>query len=207
MKKFRECGDDSEMEGYKEGSYMVARNLHAIKHALEEILPLIDEHDDIESWIEDKVSVAKQALASVRDALMYDKDHDCPCGCGGSCGCGGHDDVEVEIDEETPQEGDVEIEVLEPNAKPQDQFGLGKLFGAMGASNENKFFLGSGAINENRQLITNNSNKKIIVESMKKAGNFIRVKTKAGNEYEYLPHFGAELEMMRCEDFGIKMKK
>ena len=206
MKKFRECGKNSEMEGYKEGSYMVARNLHAIKHALEEILPLIDEHDDIESWIEDKVSVAKQALASVRDALTYDKDNSCACGCGGSCGCGGGQN-DMGVEEGMPQEGDVEIEVLEPHAKPQDQFGLGKLFGAMSNSNENKFFLGSGAINENRQLITNSTKKKIIVESIKRAGNSIRVQTKTGKQYEYVPHFGAELEMLRCEDFGIKIKK
>jgi hypothetical protein len=210
MKKFKECGNrHADMEGQKEGSYMVARNLHAIKHALDEIMPLVDEHDEIESWIEHKISVAKDAISSVRDALTYDADNDCACGCGGNCGCGGEDGeaVEVEVDEEQPVEGDVEIEVLEPGAKPMDQFGLSKIFGAMGANNENKYFLGSGAINENRQLVANNSKKKIIVESMKKAGNRIRVKTKAGNEYEYVPHFGAELEMLRCEDYGIKIKK
>ena len=73
--------------------------------------------------------------------------------------------------------------------------------------NESKYFVGSGSINENRQLIANNTNKKIIVESMKIAGNLIRVKTKSGKEYEYMPHFGAELEVLRCEDYGIKIKK
>jgi hypothetical protein len=186
MRKYKEC---DHKEGEKEGSYMVARNLHAIKHALDEIMPLIDEHDNIESWMEDKISTAKQALASVRDALMYDQDNS-GCGCGGDMG----------------GEEAVDIEVISPKQMGHDDFNLGKMMAGMGA-NENSYFLGSGSINEKRQLITNNSSKKIIVESMKKSGNFIRVKTKSGKEYEYLPHFGTDLEMLRCEDFKIKIKK
>jgi hypothetical protein len=111
-------------------------------------------------------------------------------------GCGGMGDM--------PHEGEVEIEVLEPRNAPADQFGLSKLMG--GCQNEEKYFVGSGSINEKRQLIANNTNKKIIVESMKRAGNLIRVKTKSGKEYEYMPHFGAELEVLRCEDYGIRIK-
>jgi hypothetical protein len=189
MRKYKECDD---REGEKEGSYMVARNLHAIKHALDEIMPLIDEHDDIESWMEDKISTAKQALSSVRDALMYDQDHS-GCGCGGDMGAPGGEEA-------------VDIEVISPKQMGHDDFNLGKMMAGMGA-NESSYFLGSGSINEKRQLITNNSSKKIIVESMKKSGNFIKVKTKSGQEYEYLPHFGTDLEMLRCEDFKIKIKK
>jgi hypothetical protein len=203
MKKFRECGNrHADMEGQKEGSYMVARNLHSIKHALDEIIPLVDEHDEIESWIEHKVSVAKEALAAVRDALMYDTEQQ------QGCGCGGAEDAAAEMQdmEAQPEEGDIDIEVISPMQKSSGGFDLSKLVPAL-KSNENKYFLGSGSINENRQLITNNSNKKIIVEAVKRHGNSIRVKSKGGHEYEYVPHFGAELEILRCEQYKIKVKK
>lgn len=190
MKKFKECGNrHADMEGQKEGSYMVARNLHSIKLALDEIIPLVDEHDEIESWIEHKVSVAKEALAAVHDALMYDQDHN-------GCGCGGESSPEEEVD----------IQIMPAASAAHDDFGLGKMMGMMG-QNESKYFVGSGAINEKRQLIANNNNEKIIVESVKKSGNFIKVKTKSGREFEYLPHYGADLEIMRCEGFKIKIKK
>ena len=190
MKKFRECGNrHAGMEGQKEGSYMVARNLHSIKLALDEIIPLVDEHDEIESWIEHKISVAKEAISAVHDALVYDQDHN-------GCGCGGESSPEEEVD----------IQIMPAASAAHDDFGLGKMMGMLG-QNESKYFVGSGSINENRQLIANNTNKKIIVESMKIAGNLIRVKTKSGKEYEYMPHFGAELEVLRCEDYGIKIKK
>lgn len=189
MKKYKECGDT---EGEKEGSYMVARNLHAIKHALDEIIPLIDEHDDIESWIEDKISTAKNALASVRDALMYDQDH-------AGCGCGGGEEAH------SPEEN-VDIEVVAPMQKHSAGFDLSKLMGGMQAA-ESNYFLGSGSINERRQLIANGTTRKIIVESIKRSGNNIKVKTKTGKIYEYHPHYGAEIEMLRCEEYNIKIKK
>jgi hypothetical protein len=179
MKKKNECGD----ENYQ-GSYMVSRNLHAIMHALEEIMPLVDEHDEIESWIEHKVSVAKEAISSVRDALMYDDDEE------------GGDDNGVKITVLDGDDDDVHA----------DHLGLKKMMGGCG-SNENKIFLGSGAINEKKQLITNNSNLKVLVESVKREGEIIKIKTKSGKTYEYLPHFGAELEMLRCEGYNIKIKK
>lgn len=189
MKKYREC---DHKEGEKEGSYMVARNLHAIKHALDEIIPLIDEHEDIESWIEDKISTAKNALASVRDALIYDQDQK-----GGSCGGG-----EVA---HSPEEN-VDIEVVAPMQKHSAGFDISKLMGGMQAA-ESNYFLGSGTINEKKQLIANGTTRKLIVESIKKSGNNIKVKTKSGKIYEYTPHYGAEIEMLRCQQYNINIKK
>ena len=192
MKKKNECSTCGSSCGCNhgndnhEGSYMVTQNLDSILHAVQEIMPLVSENDDVESWIEHKISVAKAALSDVRDSLMYHKKADQGMG-------------------DMPHEGEVEIEVLEPRSAPGDEFGLSKFMG--GCQNEDKYFVGSGSINEKRQLIANNTNKKIIVESMKKAGNLIRVKTKSGKEYEYMPHFGAELEVLRCEDYGIRIKK
>ena len=170
---------------------MVARNLHAIKHALDEIIPLIDEHDDIESWIEDKISTAKNALASVRDALMYDQDH-------AGCGCGGGEP-------HSPEEN-VDIEIVAPMQKHSAGFDMSKLMGGLQAA-ESNYFLGSGSINEKRQLIANGTTRKILVESIKRSGNNIKVKTPSGKIYEYHPHYGAEIEMLRCEDLKIKIKK
>lgn len=189
------CGDNCNCgnkggHSHDEGSYMVSQNLNAIFKAVQEIIPLIGEHDNVESWIEHKISVAKAALSDVRDSLAYHNDTE---SCGGQHG-------------EMPQDGDVEIEILSPSQSGPDQFNLGQMLGSS-CQNENKYFLGSGAINEKRQLITNNSNKKIIVEAIKQSGNCIRVKTKSGKEYEYLPHFGVELEMLRCEDYNIRIKK
>jgi len=174
---------------------MVARNLHAIKHALDEIIPLIDEHDDIESWIEDKISTAKNALASVRDALMYDQDH-------AGCGCGGGEEGEMAS---SPQE-DVDIQVISPMQKHSGGFDISKLMGGM-HPNESNYFLGSGSINEKRQLIANGTTRKIMVEAVKRSGNNIKVKTSSGKIYEYNPHYGTDIEMLRCEDLGIKIKK
>lgn len=168
-------------ESHHSGSYMVVRNLHAIKHALEEIMPLVDEHDDVESWMEHKVSVAKEALAAVRDALLYDDEE-------------GED-----------ADGGVDITILRGDDHHHDDMGLKKMLGGGCGANENKFYLGSGAINEKKQLVTNNSDMKVIVESVEKVGNMIRVTTKSGKSYEYMPHFGTDLELMRAEGYGIKI--
>jgi hypothetical protein len=88
----------------------------------------------------------------------------------------------------------------------QDSFGLSSLMGG-GCNMENNRYLGSGAINEKKQLITNNNKQKIIVESAKKIGNLVKVKSTTGKIYEYYPHFGSDLEIMRCENLGIKIRK
>jgi len=170
---------------YKGGSYMVARNLHAIKHALEEILPLVHDHDEIESWIEHKVSVAKEAISSVRDALMYndEEEHDM------------HGEEEISMD------------MLVPKVDSHDDLGLGKIMGGCGMSNEGRVYLGSGSINEKKQLVTNNSKEKIIVESARVVGGLMRVKTKSGKIYEYSPYYGTELEALRLEDYNINVKR
>lgn len=163
-------------------SYMVRRNLFSINKAVKELLAMVDENAEIESWMEHKISVAKAALSDVRDAYAYDMEH-------------GHD-----------EDDDVEITVLRGDDAPKtDDFGLNKMMGGCGA-NEHKSFLGSGAINENKVLITNNSNIKVLVESIENQSGLIKVTTKSGKSYEYLPHFGAELEMLRCEGYGIKIK-
>lgn len=188
-----DCGGDHGHDHDYEGSYMVARNLHSIKKAVEQLIAMIDENDEVESWMEHKISVAKAALSDVRDALTYEHEAD-----GGCDVCGSHEDE---------HEDDVEIEVLHPHHAHDDQFGLNKLIGGCGAAHENKRFLGSGAINENRQLVTNNSNKKIMVEAVKKVGDMIKVKAKSGKVYEFLPTFGSDLEILRCEGYGIRIKK
>jgi hypothetical protein len=46
---------------------------------------------------------------------------------------------------------------------------------------------------------------KVMVESVEKIGNMIRITTKSGKSYEYMPHFGTELELMRADGYGIKI--
>ena len=162
------------------GSYMVRRNLHTILKNCEELMQHIDEHDEIESWMEHKISVAKAAISDVKDAFTYDKEE-------------GED-----------SNGGVDITILRGDKHQHNDMGLSKMMGGCGA-NENKVFLGSGAINEKRQLITNNSNLKVIVESIQNQHGVIKVTTKGGKSYEYLPHFGHELEILRCEGYGIKI--
>lgn len=188
-----DCHHDDD---HHEGSYMVARNLHSIKDAVEQLIAMIDESDEIESWMEHKISVAKAAVSDVRDALTYE--HEIQGGCDV---CGSHDH------DHDHHEDDVEIEVLSPHHAADDAFGLNKLMGGCSGANENKRFLGSGAINENRQLLTNNSSKKIIVEAVQRVGDIIKVKAKSGKVYEFLPTFGADLEILRCEGYGIRIKK
>lgn len=192
MSKKHECHHGCDDDHENMGSYMVARNLHSIKDAVEQLLGMIDESDEVESWMEHKISVAKAALSDVRDALTYEHEVD------GACDtCGGEED----------DHDDVEIEVLTPHQTQHDAFGLGKLMGGCGASNENKRFIGSGAVNENKELVTTGSKKKIIVEAVKNEGGLIKVKAKSGKVYQYLPHFGADLEILRCEGYGINIKK
>lgn len=179
MKKKNECGNDHS------GSYMVRRNLHSIHKYAAMLMEMISENDEIESWMEHKISVAKAAISDVKDAFSYDKEEG-----------------------EESDENDIKITVLDGDDMVNTgQMGLNKMLGSCGGANETKTFLGSGAINEKRQLITNNSNMKVVVESVKREGNIIRVKTKSGKAYEYLPQFGAELEMLRCEGYNIKIKK
>lgn len=162
------------------GSYMVRRNLYTILKNCEELMQHIDEHDEIESWMEHKVSVAKAAISDVKDAFTYDKD------------------------EGEESDDGVDITILRGDNHQHNDMGLSKMMGGCGA-NENKVFLGSGAINEKKQLITNNSNLKVVVESVQNQHGVIKVTTKGGKSYEYLPHFGPELEILRCEGYGIKI--
>jgi hypothetical protein len=181
------CGDnhDDHHDDENHGSYMVRRNLHSINKAVKELLEMVAEDDEIESWMEHKISVAKAAISDVRDALLYDHDED-----------NGHSHGH--------KDDDVEIAVLRGDEQPHAGMSLNKILGGCGA-NENKTFLGSGAINEKRQLITNNSKQKIVVESVENQGGILKVNTKGGKSYEFLPHFGAELELLRCEGYGIKI--
>ena len=143
---------------------------------------MISENDEIESWMEHKVSVAKAAISDVKDAFTYDKEEG--------------DDAD----------GGVDITILRgDDHHNHDDMGLKKMLGGGCGSNENKFYLGSGAINEKKLLVTNNSNMKVMVESVEKIGNMIRITTKSGKSYEYMPHFGTELELMRADGYGIKI--
>jgi hypothetical protein len=180
MKKFK--------ENHHEGSYMVVRNLHSLADAIKELLSMVDESSEVESWMEHKISVASQAVKDVRDAMMYEKDN--------SCGCdGGHEDEEA-----------VEVDVLKPSEIHADSFGLSKMMGAH-ESIKNQRYLGSASINEKKELVVGSSKEKIIVEVAQKVGNMIKVKSKSGKIYEYMPHFGSDLEIMRCEGYGIRIKK
>ena len=79
----------------------------------------------------------------------------------------------------------------------------------MGAheSIKNQRYLGSASINEKKELVVGSSKEKIIVEVAQKVGSMIKVKSKTGKIYEYMPHFGSDLEIMRCEGYGIRIKK
>jgi hypothetical protein len=183
MKKFK--------ENHHEGSYMVVRNLHSLADAIKELLSMVDESSEVESWMEHKISVASQAVKDVRDAMMYEKDN--------SCGCdGGHGD---HGDEEA-----VEVDVLKPAEIHADSFGLSKMMRAH-ESIKNQRYLGSASINEKRELVVGSSKEKIIVEVAQKVGSMIKVKSRTGKIYEYMPHFGSDLEIMRCEGYGIRIKK
>jgi hypothetical protein len=103
-------------------------------------------------------------------------------------------------------EENVDIEVVAPMQKHSAGFDISKLMGGMQAA-ESNYFLGSGTINEKKQLIANGTTRKLIVESIKKSGNNIKVKTKSGKIYEYTPHYGTEIEMLRCQEYNIHIKK
>jgi hypothetical protein len=185
MKKFN--------EHEHEGSYMVVRNLYSLADAVKELLTMVDESSEVESWMEHKISIATQAVKDVRDAMAYDQDEGC-CGCGTGTGTG-HGDEDA-----------VEVEVLKPAGMHHDDFGLSKMMGAQ-ESIKNQRYLGSASINEKRELVVGKAKEKIIVEMAQKVGNLVKVKSKSGKIYEYMPHFGSDLEIMRCEGYGIKIKK
>jgi len=171
------------------GSYMVRRNLYSIHKFAAMLLEMIDEHDEIESWMEHKISVAKAAISDVKDAFMYDKEE----------GDMAHDD-----DHSHPH---MKIAILRKADGMQDDFGLNKIMGGCGSSNETRSYLGSATMNEHRQIISQTLNKKIFAESAEKIGNMIRIKTKSGETYEYVPYLGADLEILRCEEYKVKVKK
>lgn len=179
-------------ENHHSGSYMVRRNLHAIVKYASTLMDMIDENDEVESWMEHKISIAKAAVSDVKDAMTYDKeegdeDH-------------GHEDHE---EHDHPH---MKIAVLKGVPQPHDEFGLNKIMGGCGGAMEGKIFVGSGAINENRQLVAGATQQKYLVESAERIGNLVRITTKGGAVHEYSPYFGAELEMMRCEQYGIPVK-
>lgn len=187
MKNKNECHDDHS------GSYMVRRNLYSIHKFAAMLLEMIDEHDEIESWMEHKISVAKAAMADVKDAFMYDKEE-------GDMSDDGHDDGGHNMPH-------MKIAILRKADQGSDDFGLSKMMSGCGAANETRGFLGSGTINENRQVICQKLNKKIIAESAEKIGNMIRIKTKSGETYEYIPYLGADVEMLRCEQYKVRLKE
>lgn len=176
------------------GSYMVRRNLHSIHKFAAMLLEMIDEHDEIESWMEHKISVAKAAISDVKDAYMYDQEE----------GDMSHDDDDHHGDHDMPH---MKIAILRKADHGSDDFGLNKMMGGCGAANEGRGFLGSGTINENRQVICQKLNKKIFAESAEKIGNIIRIKTKSGETYEYIPYLGADIEMLRCEQYKVKLRE
>lgn len=179
-------------ENHHSGSYMVRRNLHSIRKFADALMKMIDENDEIESWMEHKVSVAKAAISDVKDAFMYDQEE--------QDGESGQDDLG---DDDQPH---LKIAILKNQNQVQDDFGLNKMVGGCGAANEGRSFLGSATINENKQIISHNLKKKIFVESAEQFGNMIKVKTKRGETFEYIPYLGPEVELLRCEQYGVKIK-
>lgn len=183
MKKFN--------EHEHEGSYMVVRNLYGILDACKDLMGMVDESSEVESWMEHKISIAAAAIKDVRDAMMYESDED-------GCGCRGEEEGDVD--------GQVHIDVLKPAEMHTDDFGLNKMM-CRHETVKNQRYLGSASINEKRELVVGSSKEKIIVEVAQKVGNFVKVKSRSGKVYEYMPHFGSDLEIMRCEGYGIKIKK
>lgn len=179
-------------ENHHSGSYMVRRNLHSIRKFADMLMKMIDEHDEIESWMEHKISVAKAAISDVKDAFMYDQEE--------------HDGEHHHDDDKGHDHPHLKIAILKRPDQAQDDFGLNKMMGGCGASNEVRGFLGSATINENKQIIAHNLKKKIFVESVQQFGNMVRVKTKSGQTFEYIPYLGAEVELLRCEQYGVKVK-
>jgi len=185
MKKKKK--NESHDEG---GSYMVRRNLHSIHKFASTLLEMIEEHDEIESWMEHKISVAASAMNDVTNAFVYDKEEN-------------HDDDDGDEQDMHPH---LKIAILKRSDQNQDDFGLNRMMGGCGSSNENRGFLGSGTVNENRQVIAANLKKKIIVETAEAIGNLMRITTKSGRNYEYVPYLGTKVELLRCEQYKIKIK-
>ena len=175
-------------EDHHHGSYMVRRNLHAIVKHASMLMDMIDENEEVESWMEHKISIAKAAVSDVKDAYMYDKE-------------------EGDEDEHHGDHGAMKVAVLKGVPQAHDEFGLNKIMGSCGTSNENRVFVGSGAVNENKELVAGINQKKFIIESAKKIMNLIRIRTPEGAIHEYSPYFGVDLELLRCEQYGIPVKK
>lgn len=178
-------------ESHHSGSYMVRRNLHSIRKFADMLMQMIDENDEIESWMEHKISVAKAAMSDVKDAFMYDQEEH-----------GGEHHHDDDDDQGHPH---LKIAILKKAEPVQDDFGLNKMMGGCGGANESRGFLGSAAINENRQIVSHNLKKKIFAESVEKFGNLVRITTKRGETYEYVPYLGTDVEMLRCEQYGVKI--
>jgi len=126
-------------ESHHSGSYMVRRNLHSIRKFADMLMQMIDENDEIESWMEHKISVAKAAMSDVKDAFMYDKEE--------------HDGEHHHDDHEEHDHPHLKIAILKKPDQVHDDFGLNKMMGGCGAANEGRGFLGSATINENKKII------------------------------------------------------
>ena len=71
-----------------DGNDMLKRNLKDIKEYAELILSMMDEHDQLEEWMENKISVCRSNISDVAHAFKHDKEEDAE-DAASSCGGGG----------------------------------------------------------------------------------------------------------------------
>jgi hypothetical protein len=62
-----------EHEGVVPKSYMAVQNLQAIRHAVGEIMALMNEEDELPAWCEQMLAEAKANVSKARDYIMGEK--------------------------------------------------------------------------------------------------------------------------------------
>lgn len=71
-----------------DGNDMLKRNLKDIKEYAELILSIMEDHDQLEEWMENKISVCRANISDVAHAFKYDKEEEAE-DAASSCGGGG----------------------------------------------------------------------------------------------------------------------
>ena len=88
-----------------DGNDMLKRNLKDIKEYAELILSMMDEHDQLEEWMENKISVCRSNISDVAHAFKHDKEEDAE-DAASSCGGGGGSVRVISMESTEHGEGD-----------------------------------------------------------------------------------------------------
>jgi len=76
--------DGGKLEASNDGNRMLMNNLKDIKEYADLILSMLEDHDQLDEWMENKISVCRAYMSDVGHAFKNDKDEDEEEG-----GCGG----------------------------------------------------------------------------------------------------------------------